>query len=159
VTVEGKSLDGHAPKLMLIEALQSILANAATVNALVGTTATRPDSTTGIFPVQAIDIPAMPYLVLSQVSGQPLQTSMQGTGALTTERWRISCHGTTFLRAKKLAKTVRQVLLSVNGAQAGSAFVMGAWCVLEADDAEALSKGTLYSTHLDFNFTYQDGDV
>jgi hypothetical protein len=144
---------------MLIEALQNILTNAASVTALVGTSATRPDSTNGVFPTQAIDQPSMPYLVLSQVSGQPLQTSMAGSGALTSERWRISCHGTTYARAKKLAKVVRQVLLSVNGQQSGSAFVMGSWCKLEADDAEALAKGTLYTTHLDFEFEYNDADV
>jgi hypothetical protein len=143
---------------MLVEALQNVLTTAAPVTALVGTAATRTDGTNGVFPTQAIDQPTMPYIVVSQSNGEPLQTSMAGTGRLTSERWSIACYGTTYGRAKRLAKTVRQVLLSLDGQQAGNAFVCGAWCRLESDTADALAKGTLFSTTVTFDFLYQDGD-
>jgi hypothetical protein len=145
---------------MLIEALQSYLSNDAGIKTLLGLPAARPDSTNGIFPTQAIDQPTMPYLVLMQMTGSPLSETMEGTGALMSERWRISCHGSTYKNAKKVAKYVRRFLLSFLGNQTiGLVFVQGAWCRMEADDAESLGKGTLYSTHVDFEFVYIDLDV
>lgn len=130
------------------------------MTALLGTTATRPDSTNGVFPTQAPDEPAMPYMVLSQVSGAPLQESMAGTGPLTTERWRFSCYGTTYKNAKKLAKALRQLMISVGGNYTvGKAFIEGSWVKLEADEAEPFGHGTLYSTHVDFEINYVDLDT
>jgi hypothetical protein len=124
-----------------------------------GTPTTRPDSNNGIFPTQAPDQPSMPYLVISQVTGSPLQESMQGTGCLTTERWRFSCNGTTYKSAKKFGKYVRQVMLGLNGSQtAGKCFIQGVWHRMEADESEALGKGTMFSTHHDFTINYQDFD-
>jgi len=131
---------------MFSETLYSALTTAPAVTALLGTSATRPDSSTGVWPTQAIDQPSMPYIVLSQASGESLSVLFSGTGALTTERWRISCYGTTYKNAKLLAKTVRFFLLSF-----GNSFVR-----LEADEAESIGKGTLFSTHLDFEFIYTD---
>jgi hypothetical protein len=130
------------PLFMFIESLYSALSNEPTITALLGLPASRPDSTTGVFPMQAVDGPTMPYVVLTQASGEPTEGElMDGTGPLTTERWRISCYGTTYLKAKQLAKTV--------AAESRS-------CVLEADDAESIGKGTLFGTHVDFDFVYQD---
>jgi len=144
---------------MLVEELQSVLTTDPGMVALLGTPQARPDSTNGVFPVQAPDQPTMPYLVLMQVSGAPLQTSMAGTGALTRERWRFSCHGTTYKRAKKFAKDVRDFLISLLGMMpGGTAFIQGAWIKLEADDQESLGKGTLYKVHLDVEFEYLDLD-
>ena len=113
---------------MLIEALENVLAQDAGMQTFVGTPATRSDGTTGIFPTQAIEEPTMSYIVLSQVSGQPLSTTMQGTGRLTTERWRLSCYGSTYRNAKTFAKYVRQFVISLDGPQpAGSAEIHGAW--------------------------------
>jgi len=101
----------------------------------------------------------MPYLILSQVSGEPLQTSMDGTGCLTTERWRFSACGTTYKGAKLLAKAVRGLLISLNGVQAvGENTIQGARVKLEADDSEDLGKGTMYQSHVDIEFNYQDFD-
>jgi len=145
---------------MLAEALQFYLSSDHGMMALLGTPQTRPDSTSGIFPVQAPDQPSMGYVVMSQVSGVPLQVSMDGTGNLTEERWRFSCAGTTYRNAKELAKYLRYLLLSFNGNQSvGSVWLQGAWCKLEADDTEPLGKGTLYNTHVDFSFVYSDVDV
>ena len=82
--------------LMLIEALQAVLAADLGMQSYLGTPLTRTDKSNGIWPVQAPDQPTMPYLVLRQLTGNPLQESLQGTGCLTTERWRFMCAGTTW---------------------------------------------------------------
>src|SRR5258707_1232234 len=125
---------------MFIEALQAALITEPTVVAQLGTPTSRPDSTNGIFPTQAPDQPSAPWIVLSQVSGEPLVVTMRGTGPLTTERWRVNCYGTTYKNAKKLAKIVRVFLLSLFGV-AGDVRVQGAFCILEADEAEPFGKG------------------
>lgn len=145
---------------MLIEALQNVLTTDAGMLKYLGTASKRPDSFNGVFPTQAPDQPTVPYIVLSQMTGDPLSVTMTGTGALTEERWRISCYGSTYRNAKIFAKYVRVFLLSFFGPQTvGSCTVQGSYCVMEADDAEPFGKGTLYSTHLDFDFVYVDGDV
>jgi hypothetical protein len=141
---------------MLIEALQSVLTSEPSITALLSTPSLRPDSTNGVFPTQAPDQPSMPYIVLSQASGEPLSVTMDGTGPLTTEKWRISCYSTTYKNAKVLAKTVRVFLLSLLGEQTGDVLVQGAFCDMEADDAEPLGKGTMFLTVLDFTFNYID---
>lgn len=128
--------------------------------ALLGTTESRKDSTNGVFPVQAIEQPTMPYMVMSQVSGEPTSGEMMdGTGPLTTERWRFSCTGTTYKGAKKFAKYARRFLLSLYGPQSGNITVQSTDCLLEADDSESLGKGTMYSTHIDIEFVYYDADT
>jgi len=140
---------------MLVEALQIALTTEPTITALLGTPTARPDSTNGVFPVQAPDQPTMPYVVIEQSSGDPLAVIMAGTGPLTSERWRVSCYGSTYSHAKKLAKAVRLFLLSLTGT-AGSILLSGAYCKSEADDAEPLQRGTLFSTHLECDLTYTD---
>lgn len=145
---------------MLVETLENALTADAGMQGFLKLPSVRKDSTNGIFPMQAIDQPTMPYLILSQVSGIPLQTSMEGTGSLTSERWRFSFHGTTYKKAKQFAKYGRRFLLSLNGNYTtGKTFIQGAWCKMEADDAEALGKGTLFTTHVDVEFEYTDLDV
>jgi hypothetical protein len=144
---------------MLIEALQNVLAADAGMQSYLGTPSGRPDSTNGIFPVQAIGQPSMPYVVLSQVSGEPMETSFDGTGRLTKERWRFSFCGSTYKGAKQFAKYGRAFLLSLFGSQpVGNASISGVWIKLEADDSENLGKGTLWSVHVDVEFQYVDGD-
>jgi hypothetical protein len=140
---------------MLVEVLQISLTTEPTVTALLGTAASRPDSTNGVFPVQAPDQPTVPYIVIEQSSGDPLAVMMAGTGPLTSERWRISCYGSTYSHAKRLAKAVRLFLLSLTG-DAGDISLSGAYCKSEADEAEPLQRGTLFSTHLDFDMVYRD---
>src|ERR1700722_12536993 len=107
-----------------------------------GTQSTRSDGSTGIYPTQAIDQVVMPYLVLRQVGGEPLQESLQGTGCLTSERWRFTCGGTTYKGAKKFGKYVKQFMLgAVYGNQTvGLCFIMGVWHKMEVDDREPLGK-------------------
>jgi hypothetical protein len=140
---------------MLIEALQNVLAADTGMRSFLGTSRTDGN---GIFPAQAPDQCTMPYVVIKQASGNPLQESLQGTGCLTTERWRFTCAGTTYKNAKKLAKYLRGFLLgNFNGNQAvGCCFVQGVWCKSEVDDSVSLGKGTMFSTHLLFDINYQD---
>jgi hypothetical protein len=146
---------------VFVEALQLVLTTDAGMIAILGTPSARPDSTNGVFPVQAIDQPTMPYMVVSQVSGAPASgETMAGTGPLTTERWRFSCSGTTYLKAKKFAKYARRFLLSLYGPQTAAKITLQSVdCLMEADDAEPLGKGTLYTTHFDIEFVYVDLDV
>ena len=146
---------------MLIESLQALLAGDSGMQSYLGTVTSRTDGTTGIFPSQAPDQVPMPYLVLRQVGGQPLQESLQGTGCLTEERWRFTCAGTTYKNAKKFAKYVRGFVLSAvyGNQEVGSCFIQGCWCRMEVDDREALGKGTMFCTHLDFEILYQDFDT
>jgi hypothetical protein len=146
---------------MLIEALQAVLAGDSGMQSYLGTIASRSDNTSGIFPQQAPDGSnlTMPYLVLSQVSGAPMETALEGTGRLTSERWRFSCCGSTYKSAKKFSKYVRSFVISLYGSQpVGNAEIHGAWVKLEADDAVALGKGTMYQVHVDVEFNYVDGD-
>jgi Protein of unknown function (DUF3168) len=140
---------------MLIEALQTYLAADAGMQAQLGTQASRADKTTGIFPLLAPDQVPMPYVVMQQVSGSPLQESTAGTGRLQTSRWRFSCYGTTYKNAKTLAQALRLAMLSMLGAFSGAAIqISGAWLKLETDDAEPILHGTIYATHLDFEIVF-----
>lgn len=146
---------------MLVDALQNIIANDATLVALLGTTTSRADSTNGVFPVQAPDQPTMPYIVYSQVSGDPLDVMFGGTVPMTQERWRFSCFGTTYRNAKKLAKKLRLALIDVlpGTNAAGTVWLTGMYCVMEADESEPIGRGTLFSTIVDFNIVYVDNDA
>lgn len=145
---------------MLIEGIYAVLTTNTAMRAVLGTVATRSDKTTGIFPMIAPEEVPMPYLVFQQVSGQPLQTSMQGTGPLRTERWRFTSYGTTYKNAAELGRVLNQVMISIIGTlPAGQAEVQGVWEKLAADDSEPILHGTLYAHHRDYEIIYIDGDV
>lgn len=144
---------------MLVEALQTYLAGQGSIQFLIGTPATRTDKQTGIFPTLAPDTVPAPYIVLSQVSGEPGAINMKGTNNLQIQRWRFSCYGSTYKAAKNLARVVRLVLLSLDGSVGNGTYVSGSWHKLEADDAQPIPHGTIYSTHLDFEIIYTDTDV
>lgn len=145
---------------MLVEGLQAYIAGATTVTAVIGTPTSRTDSQSGVFPTLATESAPLPYIVFSQVAGAPTTTSMAGTNALQTERWRFSCYGSKYKTAKQLAKILKQALIDMDGLlPVGGAEIHGSWHVLEADDAESAGHGTIYATHLDFEITYLDGDT
>lgn len=142
---------------MLVEGLQAYLAADAGLQTLLGTPTTRTDKTTGIFPMLAPSEVPMPYISMIQVSGDPLQESMAGTGRLFTSRWRFSCYGTTYKNAKLLAEGLRNALLPMIGVLAvGSVAIEGSWFRMEADDSEPIPHGTIYATHVDFEIIYVD---
>lgn len=146
---------------MLVEALQALLTTDPGMVAILGTPTARKDSTNGVFPVQAPDQPSMPYMVLSQVSGEPTFITMQGSSAMATERWRFSHYGTTYRNAKVFAKYVRHFLIDIlpGNSAVGSVRYQHFACKMEADEAEPLQRGTLFSTHVDFEITYIDNDA
>jgi hypothetical protein len=145
---------------MLVEGLQEFLAADSGVSGVLGTPSTRGDSTTGIFPMMAVGTPTAPYLVYSQVSGEPQTDSFQGTNALQNARWRFSCHGSTYKQAKELAKYVSLALFSLYGSlPVGKSDVQGSWKRSEIDTAEPVEHGTIFTTNVDFEFIFIDGDV
>jgi ketosteroid isomerase-like protein len=81
---------------MLIEGLVSVLAADTGIQNLLGTTSSRADHTTGIFPVYAPDVVPMPYLTLTQVGSDSLQQSFAGMGAMLQDRWRFSAYATSY---------------------------------------------------------------
>jgi hypothetical protein len=145
---------------VFVESLQNYLANDPGVISVLGTPSTRGDSTTGIFPTAAIGSPNAPYLVMSQVSGSPQTVNMQGSDNLINERWRFSCMGSDYKQAKTLAKYVSLALYSLFGPQpVGKNYGQGSWKRSEVDTAEPITHGVIFTTHVDFEFLYQDNDV
>lgn len=147
---------------MLVEGLYLILSGNATLQTLLGTSASRGDSASGIFPGMLPEETTMPAIVYTQVAGQPLQESMQGTGPLTSMRIRFSCYGDTYKKAKELGRVLNQIMISIDGTMPGpdaKAEVHGVWLRLDADDAEPIPHGTIYSNHRDYEINYLDFDV
>lgn len=142
---------------MFVEGLFAYLSTNSTLQTALG--APRPDKTAGIWAGLTPDEALMPAIAVSQVSGMPLQESFQGTGALQSARWRFSCYGTTYKQAKLVAQALRQALLPLYGTLPGSAAnaeVHGVWLKSEVDEQEPIPHGTIYSTHVDFEFEYLD---
>lgn len=143
---------------MLVEALQTLLTTDAGMVTLLGTPATRPDSTNGVFPEQAIDQVSMPYIVMTEITGEPTFITMKGGGTMVTERWRLDYFGTTYLKAKEFAKAGTKFLLGVPMGKndATQVFFHHSEYKSEVDDHEGFGRGTLYSTHVDIEFVYTD---
>jgi hypothetical protein len=117
---------------MLVESISAYVAADSVLQALLGTPSTHRDKTTGIFPVQAPDEVLVPWIVYQQVSGNPLQTSTQGTGRLQTARLRFTCYGSTYKQAKTLAHALKLVMLACYGTMStGYSEVQGSWLTLE----------------------------
>src|SRR5712692_477017 len=95
---------------MLGEGLYSLLAASASLQAQLGTPGSRPDRTTGIFPVQMPEKADMPAIVLSQIAGAAPAANLDGAEALHTARVQVSCYGRSYTAAKRLATTLRRIL-------------------------------------------------
>ncbi len=135
---------------MLVEQLQTFLAGSAAVTAAVGTPTTRSDSTNGLFPVEALDGPAlsMPYVAYSQADGEPMAETSAGTPPLRQAHWMLSCYGATYKQAKKLAQIVKDTLLAVPPNAVPT--TQGVWLRREADSKIPIGKGTMFVTDLTF---------
>ena len=133
---------------MLVEELQTFLAAAPTLVTLLGTPSSRSDSTNGLFPVEALDGPAltMPYICYSQADGEPLAETMVGTAPLRQAHWMLSAYGSNYKQAKKLAKALKDVLLVPFSVPTTT----GIWLRREADSKIAIGKGTMFATDLSF---------
>ena len=135
---------------MLVEQLQTFLAASPALIALLGTPSSRSDSTSGIFPVEALDGPAlqMPYIAYSQSDGEPLAETTTGTPPLRQAHFMLSCYGATYKQAKKLAQTVKDTMLAVPPNAVPT--TQGTWLRREADESISIGKGTMFGTHLSF---------
>lgn len=141
---------------MFFEGLFNFLGTSPVIVAQLG--ATRGDKTKGVFPMLANPQPTFPYIVTEEISSDNA-TSMQGTNRFTTTRMRLSCYGSTYGQAKKLAEAVRQAFGTVSnyqGALSDGTILQSALQVPpgEVDDAEPQPHGMLYSSHLDYEFEY-----
>lgn len=141
---------------MFLEGLSNYLANNAGIKTQLGSS--RGDKTNGVFPSLAPDGPTFPYVVYLQISGEP-EESMQGVNRLTTSRVRLSCVGSSYGAAKRLAEAVRQAFGLVSlyqGALSDGTILQNARQILpgEVDDTESVPHGMIYSSHLDFEFMY-----
>jgi hypothetical protein len=141
---------------MLVENLQTFLSTSAAVTALLGTTSSRSDSTNGIFTVEAVDGPAltMPYIAFSQSDGEPIAENMTGTPLLRQAHWMLSCYGSTYKSAKKLAMAVKTVMLAASPTTLPS--TQGVWLRRESDESISVGKGTMYGVHVSFLIIFNE---
>jgi hypothetical protein len=96
-----------------------------------------------------------PYVVISQVGAEPVQ-SFAGNNRLQRARLRFACCGGTYLVAKKLANAVKLALGGLLATLNDGTDVQGAWLLSEFDQPEADYQGTLFATHVDFEFNFVD---
>jgi hypothetical protein len=143
---------------VLVENLQSFLAAAPALMALIGTPTSRSDSTNGIFPVEALDGPAlqMPYVCYSQNDGEPLAENMTGTPPLRQAHWMLSCYGSTYKQAKKLAQTVKDTVLAVPPYAVPT--TQGIWLRREADGKVPIGRGTMFVVDLSFLVVFNESE-
>lgn len=141
---------------MINEGLFSFLATNAGIKAQLGSS--RADLSTGVFPMLAPDGATFPYVTVTTISGVAAE-SMQGMNRLTTARFRMSCYGSSYGQAKKLAEAIRQafgLVSSYQGTLTDGTVLENARQVEpgEVDDLEAMPHGMIYATHIDFELMY-----
>ena len=141
---------------MLVENLQSFMAAAPAITALLGIPASRSDSMTGLFYEQPPDAATltMPYLVYSQADGMALAEGVAGSGTLRSAHWMISCFGGTAKQAKKLAMAVKTALLTPFSVPTTT----GIWLRREVDEPVQMAKGVLFGTHCSFEVIFYETD-
>jgi hypothetical protein len=142
---------------MFAELLYQILVNEPTLQALIGTPGTRSDKTTGIFPTQAsVEEPNLPFIAYIQIFGHG-ESVYEGVDRLVYARYRLACWGSTAKQAKKLANQVRLRLDGIRGSLPGTdAIIRTCLWVTETDTTDDLPHGTMYGTHQDYDFVYED---
>jgi hypothetical protein len=143
---------------MFSEGLFSFLSTNAGIVAQLGSS--RGDKTSGVFPSLAPDMPTFPYVVVTQISSDTVN-SQQGMNRQTIARVRFSCFGSSYGQAKKLAEAIRQafgVVSSYQGTLTDGTVLQSAIQIPpgEVDDQEAAPHGTIFSSHLDFELAYQN---
>jgi hypothetical protein len=94
----------------------------------------------------------MPYIAYSQNDGDPLAENMTGTLPLRQAHWMLSCYGSTYKSAKKLAQAVKDAILVPFSVATSS----GIWLRRESDESISIGKGTEYVTHLTFLFIFNE---
>jgi hypothetical protein len=140
---------------MLADGLFSLLANADTIVAIVGTPQTRQEKskTTGIFKVQMPEGAAMPAVIISQIAGESL-FSMDGPNALRFVRYQFSCYGSTPAAAASLQRAVRRVLENFTGTLNDGSEVDTMECILEMEVFE--EAPFIFSAPVDVRIAFRD---
>jgi hypothetical protein len=141
---------------MFGEGLHNFLKSNAAIQALIGTPGTRGDKTPGVFPmVPSIKEPTLSFITYMEIFGNNEQT-YEGPNRLMTVRYRIASWGSSYGNAKTLANTVKLQLNGYRGTFSDGSVVLNTMDVTETDTTEDLPEGTMYGTHTDFEFSYQD---
>jgi Protein of unknown function (DUF3168) len=138
---------------MLHEGLESLLANAPAITALLGTPATRPDKTIGIFPGMIPKGAGRPAIVYTYVHNESLMT-LDGPDPYHTARLQFSCHASKYDDAKRLARAVAQTLEAFTGTLIEGTDVQNMQSLTEMDTFQ--ETPFLFSTPIDFEIQYSD---
>jgi hypothetical protein len=138
---------------MLLEGVYSLLTGSALVTSLVGTPNSRPDGTTGIFPVQLPEATPLPSIAIVQIAGLG-DVTMDGPSGLRSARVQFSCYGHSYCASKRLAVAVRAVLEGMHQTLPEGTQVDVALPLLESDTFE--EAPFVYHTPLDFQFWFRE---
>lgn len=140
---------------MLQSDLYTLITDDVGVSALIGTTSSRSDKTSGLFLSQAKQNSPQPLIVYTQISGNTVPM-MEGASALQPARLQFACYGDTPEDAKTLARSMKKLLVGLNTTFASGVRVDYCSLALELDAYEE-APGS-YVTQLDFEFLFADTD-
>ena len=118
---------------MLDDGLNLLLARAPDVTGAVGSS--RKDGSTGVFGGQSPPKTPFPYVVIEQISGEPIMT-FDGPDLARYARFKFSCHSDSRTGAKRLLRIVRGLLENFTGQLPDGTELQNAQTVLEADTFE-----------------------
>jgi len=141
---------------MFGEGLHNFLKSNSAIQALIGTPSTRGDKTPGVFPQQAsVKEPTLPFIVYMEISGNNEQ-SLDGPNRLMIVRYRVASWGSSYGSAKKLANTIKLQLNGFRGTFSDGSVVEHVMDITETDTTDDMPEGTVYGTHTDYEFAYED---
>jgi hypothetical protein len=138
---------------MLQEGLNALLLNAPTLQAILGTPATRADGSTGIFPVTLPQGAPLPAVTYEKVSGHEID-SMDGRGELRVSRIGISCYGESYADAATTVEAAKDVLIGFRGLLEDGTQVDRVSLVLEHDAFEPVPK--IFQSPFDVEIWYRN---
>jgi hypothetical protein len=142
---------------MLRDGLYQLITTTPAITAILGTTSTRSDKTTGVFPMLAIPEAVFPYVTFYCISGEPVY-SLKGANKLHFARFRFSCFAASQRAAVLLSEQFKLLFATYSGTLPDGTQVQDASHEMEMDDAEPQTHGTIYATHVDFTFSYVDNN-
>lgn len=138
---------------MFSDGLFHYVTNDAGVKALLG--ATRADGTKGMFPMLAPEEATLPFIVYQQVSAEQV-ISFQGVNRFQGSKYRFSCYGDTYRKSNLLALALKNALDGLMTTFNDGSEVQGAWRSNEMDDSEPIPHGTIFASHIDYDFKWTD---
>jgi hypothetical protein len=138
---------------MLQEGVNSLLAAAPTIQAILGTPATRSDGSTGIWPVTVPIGKPLPALVYMKVGGHEIN-SLDGRGELRVSRIQISPYAETYADVANLCEAAKDVLCNFQGKLDDGTEVDSMFLVLELDAYESTPK--IFHAPFDVEIQYRN---